>query len=130
VGFRESRNGPTVLASPNSGKLACSCGTESRVRPDRLGHVSSQSFNVASCAGVDLKVQQELLRHADIRTTIYTQAVPTALREANSKVVRLVLPAQLPDVNGPLEKSQIITYEGDVGRGGGDRTTRTASLRC
>src|SRR6266568_4459929 len=47
--------------------------------------------------GVDLKVKQELLRHADIRTTmnIYTQAVPTALREANSKVVRLVLPAQI-----------------------------------
>ena len=47
--------------------------------------------------GVDLKVQQELLRHADIRTTmnIYTQAVPTALREANSKVVRLVIPAQV-----------------------------------
>jgi len=44
--------------------------------------------------GVDLKVQQELLRHADIRTmNIYTQAVPTALREANSNVVRLVLPA-------------------------------------
>jgi hypothetical protein len=32
-----------------------------------------------------------------MRTTmnIYTQAVPTALREANSKVVRLVLPAQV-----------------------------------
>jgi site-specific recombinase XerD len=45
--------------------------------------------------GFDLKVQQELLRHADIRTTmnIYTQAVPTALREANRKVARLVLPA-------------------------------------
>lgn len=43
---------------------------------------------------VDLKVQQELLRHADIRTTlnIYTQAVPEALREANSKVVQMVLP--------------------------------------
>jgi len=40
---------------------------------------------------------QELLRHADIRTTmnIYTQAVPAALREANSKVVRLVIPAQV-----------------------------------
>jgi site-specific recombinase XerD len=34
--------------------------------------------------GVDLKMQQELLRHADIRTTlnINTQAVPAALREA------------------------------------------------
>jgi integrase len=47
--------------------------------------------------GVDLKVQQQLLRHADIRTTmnIYTQAVPNALREANSTVVRLVIPAQV-----------------------------------
>jgi integrase len=47
--------------------------------------------------GVDLKVQQELLRLADVITTmnIYTQAVPNALREANSKVVRLVIPAQV-----------------------------------
>jgi integrase len=45
--------------------------------------------------GVDVKVQQELLRHADIQTTmnVYTQAVSDAKREANSKVVRLVLPA-------------------------------------
>jgi hypothetical protein len=44
-----------------------------------------------------LKVQQELLQHSDVRTTqnIYTQAVPNALREANSKVVRLVIPAQV-----------------------------------
>lgn len=43
---------------------------------------------------VDLKVQQELLRHSDIRTTmnIYTQAVPDAMREANSKVVEMVRP--------------------------------------
>jgi integrase len=43
---------------------------------------------------VDLKVQQELLRHSDIRTTmnIYTRAVPDAMREANGKVVEMVLP--------------------------------------
>ena len=44
--------------------------------------------------GTDMKVQQELLRHSDIRTTmnIYTHAVLPALREANSKVVRMILP--------------------------------------
>ena len=44
--------------------------------------------------GTDVKVQQELLRHADIRTTmnLYTTAVPERLRRANRKVVRLLLP--------------------------------------
>lgn len=44
--------------------------------------------------GEDMKVQQELLRHSDIRTTmnIYTHTVSPALREANSKVVRMILP--------------------------------------
>ena len=44
--------------------------------------------------GTDVKVQQELLRHADIRTTlnIYTPAVQERLRKANRKVVRLLLP--------------------------------------
>jgi integrase len=46
---------------------------------------------------VDVKVQQALLRHADIRTTmnVYTHDVPDELREANSKLVGLVLPAGL-----------------------------------
>jgi integrase len=46
--------------------------------------------------GTDMKVQQELLRHSDIRTTmnIYTHTVSPALREANSKVVRMVLPTE------------------------------------
>src|SRR5271157_1048372 len=67
-----------------------------------VGRIGWHSFRhshstLLHALGVDLKVQQELLRHADIRTTmnIYTQAVPSALREANSKVVRLVLPAQV-----------------------------------
>jgi integrase len=38
-------------------------------------------------------VQQALLRHADIRTTmnVYTVAVPEDMREANSNVVEMVL---------------------------------------
>jgi integrase len=43
--------------------------------------------------GVDLKVQQELLRHADVRTTmnVYTQAVSEQKRAGHSSVVRMVL---------------------------------------
>jgi integrase len=43
--------------------------------------------------GTDVKVQQELLRHADIRTTlnIYTQACSEQKRTAHSKAVRMVL---------------------------------------
>jgi len=49
--------------------------------------------------GVDLKVQQELLRHTDIRTTmnVYTQAVSEQKRSAHSSVVRLVLPLTKTD---------------------------------
>lgn len=42
----------------------------------------------------DVKVQQELLRHADVRTTlnIYTQGSAQQKREAVGKVIRMVLP--------------------------------------
>lgn len=65
-----------------------------------LGRIGWHSFRhsystLLRSLQVDLKVQQELLRHSDIRTTmnIYTQAVPDAMREANSKVGEMVLPA-------------------------------------
>lgn len=46
--------------------------------------------------GTDLKVQQALLRHAEIRTTmnVYTRAVPNRLRQANSRLVSVLLPGQ------------------------------------
>ena len=49
----------------------------------------------ASELEVDVKVQQELLRHADIRTTmdVYTQAVSEQNRTAHSSVVRMVRPS-------------------------------------
>jgi len=47
--------------------------------------------------GAPLKVQQELMRHADIRTTmnIYGRAMEKSKREAHGKVVRLVLASQV-----------------------------------
>ena len=43
--------------------------------------------------GAPMKVQQELMRHASIQTTmnVYGQAMPESKREANSKVVTMVL---------------------------------------
>ena len=67
-----------------------------RVGLGRIGwHTFRHSYStLLRSLEVDVKVQQELLGHADIRTTmnIYTQAVPDALRDANSKVVEMVLP--------------------------------------
>lgn len=50
-------------------------------------------------AQVDLKVQQELLRHSTIQSTmnIYTRAIPKEKREANSLVAGgVLLPADVP----------------------------------
>ncbi len=44
-------------------------------------------------AGLPHKVQQELLRHANVQTmNVYTQAVSDQKRAANSKMVEMVLP--------------------------------------
>lgn len=44
--------------------------------------------------GVDVKTAQELLRHANARTTLdlYTQAISAQKREANARVVEMLLP--------------------------------------
>jgi len=43
--------------------------------------------------GAPIKVQQELMRHADIRTTlnVYGKAMEESKRQAHGKVVRMVL---------------------------------------
>jgi integrase len=60
--------------------------------------------------GVDVKTAQELLRHANSRITLdlYTQAVSSEKRDANAKVVEMLLPslrkAQHPSAPGEEEK--------------------------
>jgi hypothetical protein len=59
---------------------------------------------------VDVKVQQKLLRHADIRTTlnVYTQGVSESLRTANDLVVfgsaYWVHSVRVATLNGPSRK--------------------------
>ncbi len=70
--------------------------------------------------GVDLKVQQELLRHADIRTTmnIYTQAVPSCIargkqqscssRAASASSLTLMAPRGPSKSHKPLLMKEIL----------------------
>src|SRR5215469_2693385 len=48
--------------------------------------------------GIDIKTAQELLRHANSRITLdlYTQAVSAQKREANAKLVDMLLPSPKP----------------------------------
>jgi integrase len=57
-------------------------------------HTFRHSYStMLRAAGTDIKVQQELLRHSTIQSTmnIYTQAVSEQKRAANSMVVRMLL---------------------------------------
>lgn len=92
-----------IFANPETGNLYW----PSKIRENHLvpagiaagiGRVGWHTFrHTYSCLlrehEVDVKVQQALLRHADIRTTmnIYTQAIPKAVREANRRVVRSIM---------------------------------------
>jgi integrase len=57
--------------------------------------------------GVDIKVAQELLRHASSRTTldIYTRAVSQQKRDANKKVVEMMLPREMKKFQHPSAPS-------------------------
>jgi integrase len=65
----------------------------------RTGHVSSHTFRHTyrswlDSVGTPVGVQQRLMRHADIRTTmnVYGAAVTADMRQAQARVVRLALP--------------------------------------
>ncbi|PYV66929.1 MAG: hypothetical protein DMG96_40890, partial [Acidobacteria bacterium] len=64
-----------------------------------IGHVSSHTFRHThrswlDSVGTPIGVQQKLMRHADVRTTLnlYGDAFTTDMRTAHEKVVRMALP--------------------------------------
>ena len=63
------------------------------IRPGSAGTRSAHLSFLARRSGAPIKVQQELMRHASIMTTmnVYGKAMPSIKREANSKVVSMAL---------------------------------------
>jgi hypothetical protein len=64
--------------------------------------------------GVDVKVAQELLRHADSRTTldIYTRAVSQQKRDASTKLVEILLPMGAKTLQHPSAPSNLLEAAG------------------
>lgn len=81
---------PTAVLADHIKPAAIAAGIVGKVGWHTFRHTYSSALRQL---GVDVKVQQELLRHADVRTTlnVYTQAVSEQKRLAHSQVVRMVL---------------------------------------
>ena len=58
--------------------------------------IADNGWPQRTAVGDDIKVMQELLRHASARVTLdtYTQAIIDKKRKAQTKVVRLLVPAE------------------------------------
>ena len=87
--------------TPNGARLPIH--EERRVAAGKYGEIGWHTFRHTyrswlDESGAPMKVQQELMRHASIQTTmnVYGQAMPASKREANGKVVQMVLtPARM-----------------------------------
>jgi integrase len=82
--------------TPNGARLPIH--KERRASAGKFGSIGWHTFRHTYRSWLDetgapMKVQQELMRHASIQTTmnVYGQAMATSKREANGKVVEMVL---------------------------------------
>lgn len=93
----------TILAD-HIKPAAVKAGITGKVGWHTLRHTYS---TLLRALGTDVKVQQELLRHADVSTTlnVYTQALSTQKREAASKITKLLL---RPNGNGAVSSPAIV----------------------
>ena len=71
-------------------KAAIAAGVGSKIGWHTFRHTNRSWLDAT---GAPLKVQQELMRHPSITTTmnVYGRAMPNIKREANSKVVRMAI---------------------------------------
>ena len=99
-------NGDWIFASPvKLGKLPYSYTgfwreLDRAGKASGIGHIGTHTFRHSyrmwiDAVGTPIGVQQKLMRHADIRTTmnIYGDAASSDMREAHGKIVQLALQA-------------------------------------
>ncbi len=99
--------------SPDS--LLKKCIRPALVRAGVTGkHIGWHSFRHSLATnlralGIDVKVAQELLRHASCRTTldVYTRAVSQQKRDATSKLVEMILPGEVKKLQHPSAPSLV-----------------------
>jgi len=102
---------PGVLCSQGeptaNGKRGAIQGTR-KIAAGKLGEIGWHTFRHTYRSWLDetgapMKVQQELMRHASIQTmmNVYGQAMSSSKREANSKIVELVLKPALGEGRKP-----------------------------
>jgi site-specific recombinase XerD len=97
LGVCESDNtGQAAVLAGQSDEEVHSAGCESKRHFKNIGwHTFRHTFGTLLKAnGEDVKTVQELLRHANSRITldVYVQAVNAMKRDAQSKVVRMMIP--------------------------------------
>ncbi|SRR6266699_6150080 len=88
-----------IIRVSRAGKRVFSNARSNPQPRDGIGKIGWHTFRhsystLLRRVGADIKVQQELLRHSTIQSTmnVYTQAMSEGKRAANSVVVRSVLP--------------------------------------
>lgn len=83
---------PSQLMRKHIKPIAHTLGIEKRIGWHTFRHTYS---TLLRSTGADLKVMQELMRHASVRLTLdhYTQAITPAKRAAQSAVLSLLFPA-------------------------------------
>lgn len=112
---------PWVFANPKTGKpyhqdsIQQTQIREAGVKAGLTFSVGWHTFrhtyrSLLDASGAPMTVQQQLMRHASIQTTmnVYGQAMPEGKREANSKVVEMVLAAPkaaVGEVDSPVSLS-------------------------
>jgi hypothetical protein len=82
-----------LAGQPHEATYSASCESNWHSQENRLPHFPALLRPLLKANGEDVKTVQELLRHANSRITldVYTQAVNSNKRAAQSKVVRMMV---------------------------------------